>query len=175
MSYIGASGLYDVKKIGEWAAQSRLDPNDPKNASIVQLLKVGIRPRCGAFEEEEEPRSPKRDALCPAAAQVTRGGEVTTPDYFRLEHLQEEFNFVSDQELDRSKRFRMLQLRNQGVAEFRNYKLIPAQEREVTDRMFQVSLLHSRHSQNTGPLPSHFSESLQNDYRNMRQDSEKEN
>lgn len=43
MSYIGASGLYDVKKIGEWAAQSRLDPNDPKNTSIMQLLKVGIR------------------------------------------------------------------------------------------------------------------------------------
>uniref|UniRef100_H3C4H9 Coiled-coil and C2 domain containing 2A n=1 Tax=Tetraodon nigroviridis TaxID=99883 RepID=H3C4H9_TETNG len=107
VSYIGASGLYDVKKIGEWAAQSRLDPNDPKNTSIMQLLKV------------------------------TRGGEVTTPDYFRLEHLQEEFNFVSDEELERSKRFRMLQLRNQGVAEFRNYKFIPAQEREVTDRMFQ--------------------------------------
>lgn len=43
VSYIGASGLYDVKKIGEWAAQSRLDPNDPKNTSIMQLLKVGVR------------------------------------------------------------------------------------------------------------------------------------
>lgn len=40
---IGASGLYDMKKIGEWATQSRLDPNDPKNASIMQLLKVGSR------------------------------------------------------------------------------------------------------------------------------------
>lgn len=46
VSCIGASGLYDVKKIGEWAAQSRLDPNDPKNTSIMQLLKVG--------DEEEE-------------------------------------------------------------------------------------------------------------------------
>lgn len=43
VSYIGASGLYDMKKIGEWAKQSRLDPNDPKNASIMQLLKVSIR------------------------------------------------------------------------------------------------------------------------------------
>lgn len=93
--------------------------------------------------------------------QVTRGGEVTTPDYFRLEHLQEEFNFVSDEELERSKRFRMLQLRNQGVAEFRNYKFIPAQEREVTDRMFQVSLLHHHRSQNTGPPPSSSCKSLQ--------------
>lgn len=95
---------------------------------------------------------------------------MTTPDYFRLEHLQEEFNFVSDEELERSKRFRMLQLRNQGVAEFRNYKFIPAQEREVTDRMFQVSLLHHQHRQETGPLQSPLSESLQRDDRNMRPD-----
>lgn len=108
--------------------------------------------------------------MCLSCGQVTRGGAVTTPDYFRLEHLQEEFNFVSDEELERSKRFRMLQLRNQGVAEFRNYKFIPAQEREVTERMFQVSLLHHHRSQKTGPLQSESSESLQNDYRNMRQD-----
>ncbi|XP_069555398.1 coiled-coil and C2 domain-containing protein 2A [Brachyistius frenatus] len=107
VTYIGASGLYDMKKIGEWATQSRLDPNDPKNASIMQLLKVAS------------------------------SGEVTAPDYFRLEHLQEEFNFVSDEELERSKRFRLLRLRNQEVAEFRNYKWVPALEREVTDKVFQ--------------------------------------
>lgn len=42
VSYIGASGLYDMKKIREWAAQSRLDPNDPKNTSIMQLLKASV-------------------------------------------------------------------------------------------------------------------------------------
>uniref|UniRef100_A0A8C3G4Z3 Coiled-coil and C2 domain containing 2A n=1 Tax=Cyclopterus lumpus TaxID=8103 RepID=A0A8C3G4Z3_CYCLU len=107
VTYIGASGLYDMKKIGEWATRSRLDPNDPKNASIMQLLKVAS------------------------------SGEVTAPDYFRLEQLQEEFNFVSDAELERSKRFRLLRLRQQEVAEFRNYKCVPALEREVTDKAFQ--------------------------------------
>ncbi|XP_068449249.1 coiled-coil and C2 domain-containing protein 2A-like isoform X1 [Clinocottus analis] len=107
VTYIGASGLYDMKKIGEWATQSRLDPNDPKNASIMQLL------------------------------QVASSGDVTAPDYFRLEQLQEEFHFVSDEELERSKRFRLLRLRNQEVAEFRNYKCVPALEREVSDKAFQ--------------------------------------
>ncbi|XP_045906141.1 coiled-coil and C2 domain-containing protein 2A isoform X1 [Micropterus dolomieu] len=107
VTYIGASGLYDMKRIGEWATQSRLDPNDPKNASIMQLLKVAS------------------------------SGEVTAPEYFRLEQLQEEFNFVTDEELERSKRFRLLRLRNQEVAEFRNYKCVPALEREVTDKVFQ--------------------------------------
>ncbi|XP_063747553.1 coiled-coil and C2 domain-containing protein 2A isoform X2 [Eleginops maclovinus] len=104
---IGAAGLYDMKKIGEWAKQSRLDPNDPKNASIMQLLKVAS------------------------------SGEVTAPEYFRLEQLQEEFHFVSDEELESSRRFRLLTLRNQEVAEFRNYKFVPALEREVTEKMFQ--------------------------------------
>ncbi|XP_077389607.1 coiled-coil and C2 domain-containing protein 2A isoform X3 [Festucalex cinctus] len=103
--HIGSSG--DVKKIGEWAMQSRLDPNDPKNASIMQLLKVA------------------------------RSGEVTAPDYFRLEQLQEEFNFASDEQLAQSRRFRLLALRHQEVPEFRNYKFVPSREREVTDKVFQ--------------------------------------
>lgn len=70
--------------------------------------------------------------------QVASSGEVTAPEYFRLEQLQEEFNFVNDEELERSKRFRLLKLRNQEVAEFRNVKCIPALEREVTDKVFQV-------------------------------------
>lgn len=37
---IGASGLNDMKKLGKWAAESRLDPNDPNNSSIMQLLSV---------------------------------------------------------------------------------------------------------------------------------------
>uniref|UniRef100_H2LIP8 C2 domain-containing protein n=1 Tax=Oryzias latipes TaxID=8090 RepID=H2LIP8_ORYLA len=104
---IGASGLHDMKRIGEWAKQSRLDPNDPKNASVRQLL------------------------------EVASSGEVTAPEYFRLEHLQEEFNFVTDEELDKSKRFRLLRLRNQGVKEFRNYKFIPAYEHEIPDNVFE--------------------------------------
>ena len=71
--------------------------------------------------------------------QVASSGEVTAPEYFRLEQLQEEFNFVTDEELESSKRFRLLRLRNQEVAEFRNYKCVPALEREVSDRVFQVS------------------------------------
>lgn len=71
---------------------------------------------------------------------MASSGEVTAPEYFRLEQLQEEFNFTTDEELERSKRFRLLRLRNQEVAEFRNYKCVPALEREVTDKVFQVRI-----------------------------------
>ncbi|CAM4682986.1 unnamed protein product [Leuciscus chuanchicus] len=104
---IGASSLNDRKKLGKWAAESRLDPNDPNNTSIMQLLSV------------------------------VSGGDVAVPEYFRLEQLQEEFNFVSDEELQRSRRFRLLRLRSQEVAEFRHFKCVPSMEREISQNVFQ--------------------------------------
>ncbi|KAG2465988.1 C2D2A protein, partial [Polypterus senegalus] len=107
ISYIGTSGLTDMKKLAKWASESRLDPNDPNNATLMQLIKIAT------------------------------SGEVQIPDYFRLEQLQEEFNFIKEEEFQRSKRFRLLDLRNQEVPEFRNYKCIPTLEREVSDKVFQ--------------------------------------
>ncbi|XP_055044610.2 coiled-coil and C2 domain-containing protein 2A isoform X1 [Misgurnus anguillicaudatus] len=104
---IGASSLNDMKKLGKWVTESRLDPNDPNNAYIMQLLSVAS------------------------------GGEVAVPEYFRLEQLQEEFNFLSEEELQCSRRFRLLRLRSQEVPEFRNFKCVPSVEREISDKVFQ--------------------------------------
>ncbi|XP_074848612.1 coiled-coil and C2 domain-containing protein 2A isoform X2 [Carettochelys insculpta] len=104
---IGTSGLTDMKKLAKWAAETRLDPNDPKNADLMQMIMVAT------------------------------SGDRCVPGFFRLEQLQQEFNFVSDEELNRSKRFRLLQLRQREVAEFRNYKQVPLYEREVTEKLFE--------------------------------------
>ncbi|XP_073465964.1 coiled-coil and C2 domain-containing protein 2A [Aquarana catesbeiana] len=106
VSSIGASGLTDMKKLAKWAVESKLDPNDPNNSALMQLITMAS------------------------------GGDANVPEFFRLEQLQKEFDFVSDEELKRSKRFRLLQLRNQEVADFRNYKLVPIKEREIPDRIF---------------------------------------
>ncbi|XP_018423746.1 PREDICTED: coiled-coil and C2 domain-containing protein 2A [Nanorana parkeri] len=106
LSSIGASGLTDMKKLAKWAAESKLDPNDPNNSALMQLI--------------------------PMAS----GGDAHVPEFFRLEQLQKEFDFVSDEEMSRSKRFRLLQLRNQEVVDFRNYKLVPIKEREIPDKIF---------------------------------------
>ncbi|KAG8505864.1 Coiled-coil and C2 domain-containing protein 2A, partial [Galemys pyrenaicus] len=107
ISSIGTSGLTDMKKLAKWAAESRLDPNDPSNAPLMQLISVAA------------------------------SGESYVPDFFRLEQLQQEFNFVSDEELNRSKRFRLLSLRSQEVPEFRNYKQVPVYDREIMEKVFQ--------------------------------------
>uniref|UniRef100_A0A8C9KVJ1 Coiled-coil and C2 domain containing 2A n=1 Tax=Serinus canaria TaxID=9135 RepID=A0A8C9KVJ1_SERCA len=104
---IGTSGLTDMKKLAKWAAEAKLDPNDPNNAALMQLI------------------------------MISTSGEAHVPDFFRLEQLQQEFNFVSDEEFNRSKRFRLLQLRSEEVAEFRNYKQVPLHEREISEKIFQ--------------------------------------
>lgn len=75
-------------------------------------------------------------------SKVATSGESYIPDFFRLEQLQQEFNFVSDEELSRSKRFRLLHLRSQEVPEFRNYKQIPVYDREIMEKVFQVRNYH---------------------------------
>ncbi|ELW68968.1 Coiled-coil and C2 domain-containing protein 2A [Tupaia chinensis] len=107
ISSVGTSGLADMKKLAKWAAESKLDPNDPNNAPLMQLILIAT------------------------------SGESYVPDFFRLEQLQQEFNFISDEELNRSKRFRLLRLRSQEVPEFRNYKQIPVYDREIMEKVFQ--------------------------------------
>ncbi|XP_067678650.1 coiled-coil and C2 domain-containing protein 2A-like [Haliotis asinina] len=102
VSAIGASGVVNMEKLAKWFEQSRLDPNDPANADLVYLL--------GNRSDQ---------------------GDLQMRDFFRLEQLQEEFDLTSDEDMDGNKRFRLLQYRDSEVQEFRNYKMVPAYEREI--------------------------------------------
>lgn len=42
ISSIGTSGLTDMKKLAKWAAESKLDPNDPNHAPLMQLISVTL-------------------------------------------------------------------------------------------------------------------------------------
>ena len=39
---IGMAGMQDMDKLSEWIAQSRLDPNDPSNAALMYMMRVGL-------------------------------------------------------------------------------------------------------------------------------------
>lgn len=39
---IGTSGLNDMKKLAKWAAEAKLDPNDPNNAALMQMIMVSV-------------------------------------------------------------------------------------------------------------------------------------
>lgn len=104
---IGASAMVDMDKLAKWINESRLDPNDPANANLAYLLR-------------------------PISGQDGR----RILDYFRLEQLQEEFNFATDEDLELDRRYQLLQFREKEIQEFRNYKLVPPYEKEVPQDIF---------------------------------------
>ncbi|NWH62113.1 C2D2A protein, partial [Geococcyx californianus] len=135
-----------------WAAGEKGNPLIPpvsqQNTGIPSALKnIESIPSIGtlgltdmkklakwAAEAKLDPNDPNNAALMQLIT-VATSGEAHVPDFFRLE--EQEFNFVSDEEFNRSKRFRLLQLRSEEVAEFRNYKQVPLHEREISEKIFQ--------------------------------------
>lgn len=63
--------------------------------------------------------------------------EQEIPKYFRLEHLQDEFDFMSGEEIKKNKRFQLLQLRNSGQLDI-FLRQVPLCDNEIPDLIFQV-------------------------------------
>ena len=53
------------------------------------------------------------------------------PEHFRLDQLMQEFNFVSEEDIENNKRFRLIALRAQDEPEFRGLKLLPNDEKFI--------------------------------------------
>ncbi|XP_041483934.1 coiled-coil and C2 domain-containing protein 2A-like isoform X2 [Lytechinus variegatus] len=107
LAAIGATGIIDNKKLAKWLMEARLDPNDPANSFLLQMIK-------------------------------NDRNKIESKEYFRLEQLQQEFDFVTDEELETNRRFRLLQLREKEVEDFRNYKMVPAIEKEIAENFFEA-------------------------------------
>ena len=61
------------------------------------------------------------------------------PNYFRIDQLISEFNFLKDyKDFDESKRFKLIELRSKEEPEFRNYKMIPANDRLIRKDVFEA-------------------------------------
>lgn len=110
LAALGAAGMVDIQNLVKWIEQSHLDPNDPANADIMNIIKLSHSLQDG-----------------PSA-----------PQYFRLNQLEEECEFVSQKEFAKSKRFKLIQLRDKGVPEFKNFKMIPSRDRDIPDNIFEA-------------------------------------
>lgn len=110
LAALGAAGMVDIQSLVKWIEQSHLDPNDPANADIMNIIKLSHSLQDGP----------------------------NVPQYFRLNQLEEECEFVSQKEFAESKRFKLIQLRDKGVPEFKNLKMIPSRDREIPDNIFEA-------------------------------------
>uniref|UniRef100_A0A8C6FY97 Coiled-coil and C2 domain containing 2B n=1 Tax=Moschus moschiferus TaxID=68415 RepID=A0A8C6FY97_MOSMO len=106
--------LINAQKLSEWASEVRIDPNNPECSDLMEFI-MYIK---------------------------HKGQDI--PKYFRLEQLQDEFNFVSEEEMKKSKRFQLLQLRNAGQLDVFILQQMPLYDREIPDLVFQMRRLVMR-------------------------------
>ena len=110
-----AEGRVDPERLEEWLLSHRIDPNDPSNAELMAHLGAA-RGRSGVLGAED-------------VGEGGDGGEDL--GYFRLDQMEDQFAFCSEEEIQSNLRFQMLQLRSAKAPEFRNYRLLPALEKEI--------------------------------------------
>ncbi|XP_069876574.1 protein CC2D2B-like [Dipodomys merriami] len=103
----GVPWLINAQKLFEWANEVRVDPNNPEYSDLIDLIMY----------------------------MKHKGQDVS--HYFRLEKLQDEFNFVSEEEMKNCKRFQLLQLRNAGQLDTFLLQQIPLYDREIPELVFQ--------------------------------------
>uniref|UniRef100_A0A8D2DP87 Coiled-coil and C2 domain containing 2B n=1 Tax=Sciurus vulgaris TaxID=55149 RepID=A0A8D2DP87_SCIVU len=104
----GIPWLVNAQKLFEWANEVRIDPNNPEYSDLVEFITY-----------------------------MRHKGQDSS-NYFRLEQLQDEFNFVSEEEMKKSKRFQLLQLRNAGQLDIFLLQQMPLYDREIPDLVSQV-------------------------------------
>uniref|UniRef100_A0A673TSA1 Uncharacterized protein n=1 Tax=Suricata suricatta TaxID=37032 RepID=A0A673TSA1_SURSU len=104
----GIPWLINAQKLFEWANEVKIDPNNPEYSDLMEYIMY----------------------------MKHKGQDI--PKYFRLEQMQDEFNFVSEEEMKKSKRFQLLQLRNAGQLDVFLLQQMPLHNKEIPDLLFQV-------------------------------------
>lgn len=111
---LGVSRMQDMEKLAKWIMKSNLDPNDPRNNDLISLINNLANAGGGDFDG------------------------LKLPEHFRLDQMMCEFDFVNEVELDKNRRFRLIQLRSQDIPEFKGLRLLPIDERYVRKDAFEA-------------------------------------
>ncbi|GFT89046.1 coiled-coil and C2 domain-containing protein 2A [Nephila pilipes] len=119
LSYLMSARFSNIEKLHQWIKKSNLDPHNPENAALFHFFQ-----ELGLEDESSD-----------------EGFEC-----YRLEPLQDEMDFCSMEDIENNKRFQLLHLRDQDEAEFQNLRMIPSDEKNITDDMLE--LLHKRANEN---------------------------
>lgn len=112
---IGVSRMQNMEKLAEWFTKSNLDPNDPRNADLIDLIRT--LSNINTFE--------------------TGPNGFKLSDHFRLDQMIEEFNFANEQDIESDKRFRLISLRANDEPEFRGLKMLPLNSKYIKEEVFE--------------------------------------
>ncbi|KAM6956187.1 protein CC2D2B-like [Aplochiton taeniatus] len=113
-----------------WIKDLEFDPNHPGNTELAELLRE------------------------------TRDQRNREQGHFRLNALEEEFDFTTEEQLDQSRRFNLLKLRSSHLMDISPSKAIPLHDRNITEAMFAVYASHSLSLNDEDPITAQRVQSL---------------
>ena len=72
-------------------------------------------------------------------AHVSQFDNISGPQFFRLNQLEKETEFLSKEDIENNRRFKLIKLRDEGVSELKHFQMIPPYERLIPEDVFDVS------------------------------------
>ena len=94
--------------------EANLDPNDPRNWELLELVEVRERRGGGETERETERERDIQYIFCVILFQSIPSVQEENK-YFRLDKLDDDARFIDEEEYQNNRRFTLLKLRDQGV------------------------------------------------------------
>ncbi len=125
------SGRLDADKLHEWMMRNKIDPNDPGNVELMRRVAEASNLMEESGREQKQDGDHNFSAVIHSISGLGGG-------HFRLDSHHDQLVFGSKEDIERNARYQMLQLRRNQVPEFRNYRMIPASEREIPKGLFEA-------------------------------------
>lgn len=136
---LGVARMQDTNQLAKWIFKSNLDPNDPRNADLINLIQVKRVKNISLIKVNFY------ISFIYILSKAVSGSDnfnsldgLTVPEYFRLDQFIRPFYFVKDDEVFfSSKRFKLIELRAKEEPEFKSYKMIPSLDRFIGRDVFE--------------------------------------
>lgn len=110
-------------------AKNHIDPNDPVNVDLMNRIS-DARKAGGANTRDTTGAGREGETAYPRMLD-NRG-------YFRLDDYHDQLVFGNREDVEENVRFKLIRLRDNGVDDFKNLRMIPASEREIPKNLVEI-------------------------------------
>ncbi|XP_040568935.2 coiled-coil and C2 domain-containing protein 2A [Lepeophtheirus salmonis] len=125
LEIMDGDGYVDPTKLENWIHKSRIDPNDPSNADLMnRVSEATLKKNFSKLYLNDE--------------RHTFDDLSSSNNYFRLDQHSDQFTFTTSDQIENNHRFQLFLLRKSKVPEFKNYKMIPASSKEVPHGLLEA-------------------------------------
>lgn len=124
------NGRIESGKLDIWMTKNEIDPMDPKNQDLMDRVVEAAKSNLDRRDSND--RNGSLNSGSGFAPTLPGGG------HFRLDNYHDQFLLGTNSEIENNPRFQMLKLRSNKVAEFKNYRMIPINDKEIPRGIFET-------------------------------------